>query len=65
MTMRCTKHEDFIMLWKMRMNGAGRTDFSGRLETRRNGFSEKRVYSQTYILNLLKRQEYRKYLLIY
>jgi hypothetical protein len=39
--------------------------FSGRLETRGNGFSEKRVYSQTYILNLLKRQEYRKYLLIY
>jgi hypothetical protein len=35
-------------------NGVGRTDFSGRLETRGNGFSEKRVYSQTYILNLLR-----------
>jgi hypothetical protein len=60
MTMRCVKHKDYIMSQKMRMNGAGRTDFSGRLETRGDGFSEKRVYSQTYILNLLKRQEYRK-----
>jgi hypothetical protein len=55
MTMRCAKHKDYIMLQKMRTNGAGRTDFSRRLETRGNGFSEKRVYSQTYILNLLKR----------
>jgi hypothetical protein len=54
MTMRCAKHEDYIMSWKTRTNGAGRTDFSGRLETRGNGFSEKRVYSQTYILNLLR-----------
>jgi hypothetical protein len=54
------KCEDYVMLQQMRMNGAGRTDFSRRLETRGNGFSEKRVYSQTYILNLLKRQEYRK-----
>jgi hypothetical protein len=60
MTMRCAKCKDYIMLQKMRTNGVGRIDFSRRLETRGNGFSEKRVYSQTYILDLLKRQEYRK-----
>jgi hypothetical protein len=60
MMMRCVKHKDYIMSWKMRTNGAGRTDFSGRLETRGNEISEKRVYSQTYILDLLKRREYRK-----
>jgi hypothetical protein len=54
MMMRCVKHEDCVMLWKMRTNGAGGTDFSRRLETRGNGFSEKRVYSQTYILDLLR-----------
>jgi hypothetical protein len=52
------------MSWKMRMNGAGRTDFSGRLETGGNGFSEKRVYSQTYILDLLRGLRIQVYLLI-
>jgi hypothetical protein len=32
----------------------------GDLRQEEMGFSEKRVYSQTYILDLLKRQEYRK-----
>jgi hypothetical protein len=42
MMMRCAKCKDYVMLWKTRMNGAGRTDFSGRLETRGFGFGEKR-----------------------
>jgi hypothetical protein len=58
------KHKDYIMSQKMRTNGAGRTDFSGRLETRGNGFSEKRVYSQAYILNLLRGLRIQVYLLI-
>jgi hypothetical protein len=57
--MRGARHRDYVMLQKMRMQRIGMNS-SRRLETRGIGFGKKGVNLKTYILDLLKRQEYRK-----